>query len=160
MKLRAQDGFAMALCLALTLGACGDRNPLPTGPTPVTPGVPAIPMVGGTYAGTISAWRDEELVGTYAITMTVTQSGARVTADGTIEGDILLMETTNGTIASDGTFTPDDLADDVSEACGRRTDRELELRFTDGSDGSAELKESWQSELCGHSRFESTMDRA
>ena len=160
MKLRAQDGFTMftmALCLALTLGACGDRNPLPTGPTTVTPSVPTIPMVDGTYTGTVSAWRDEELVGTYAITMTVTQSGARITVDGTIEGEILFMETTTGTIGSDGAFTPDDLADDFSDACGRRTDREMDLRFTDGA---AELKVSWRSELCGHSRFESTMSGA
>ena len=157
MKRRARSGSAIALCLGLTLGACGDRNPLPTSPTTVTPSVPTIPTVGGTYTGMISAWRDEELVGTYAITMTVTQSGNRATVGGTIEGGILLMETISGTIASDGVFTPDDLADDVSEACGRRTDRGMELRFTDRS---AELKDSWKSELCGASRFESIMSRA
>ena len=114
-------------------------------------------MVGGTYTGMISAWREERFIGTYAVTMTVTQSGNRITVDGTIESDVLLMETITGTVMGDGTFTADDLAEDHSDACGRRTDRKMELRFTDGA---AELKESWQSELCGYSRFEATMRRA
>ena len=112
-------------------------------------------MVGGTYAGTISAWLNEQPIGTYPITLTVTQSGNRITVEGTIEGDAIVMDTASGTIATGGTFTAD-LADDDSEACGRRTNRKMEIRFTGGS---AEMTSSWQSEGCGDTRFEATVSR-
>ena len=112
-------------------------------------------MVGGTYTGTISAWLNEQPVGTYPITMTVEQSGSRITVAGTIESDAIVMETASGTITTQGTFTADP-ADDDSEACGRRTNRRMEFRFTAGS---AEMQSSWQSEGCGDARFEATLSR-
>ena len=112
-------------------------------------------MVGGTYAGTISAWLNEQPIGKYPITLTVTQSGNRITVEGTIESDAIVMETASGTITTGGTFTAD-LADDDSQACGRRTNRTMEIRFTDAS---AEMKSSWQSEGCGDARFEATVSQ-
>ena len=37
-----------------------DRMPVPTVPTTVTPARPIIPIVSGTYSGTISAWVAEQ----------------------------------------------------------------------------------------------------
>ena len=155
MKHRARTCRAVALCLALAAAACEDRQTGPTGPTPVAPSAPAVPSVGGAYAGTISAWLNGQAIGTYPITMTVAQSGNRITVEGTIESDAIVMDTVSGTITTDGTFTADLLSDD-SEACGRRTNRRMEIRF---AAGSAEMKSSWQSEGCGDARFEGTMSK-
>ncbi len=145
-----------ALCLLLAAAACGDGKTGPTGPTTsVTPSGTDLPTVGGAYTGTISAWLNGQPIGTYPITMTVEQSGNRITVEGTIESDAILMDTASGTITAAGTFTAD-LADDDSEACGRRTNRSMEIRFTGGS---ADMKSSWQSEGCGDARFEATLSR-
>ena len=92
------------------LSAAGARAfrwpPGTASPTPQTPSGATIPMVGGTYTGMISAWREEQLIGTYAVTMTVTQSGNRITVGGTIESDVLLMETVTGTIIGDASKRP------------------------------------------------------
>ena len=155
MEQRARTWRAIALCLVLAAGACEDRQPGPTAPAAVTPGGTDVPLVGGTYTGTISAWLNEQPVGTYPITMTVEQSGSRITVAGTIESDAIVMETASGTITTQGTFTADP-ADDDSEACGRRTNRRMEIRFTAGS---AEMQSSWQSQGCGDARFEATVSR-
>ena len=75
--------------------------------------------------------------------------------EGTIESDAIVMDTASGTITAAGTFTAD-LADDHSEACGRRTNRTMEIRFTAGP---AEMRSSWRSERCGDARFEATLSR-
>ena len=157
MEHRARTCRAVALCLVLAAAAaaCEDRQPGPTAPTPITPSAPEVPSVGGTYAGTISAWLNGQAIGTYPITMTVAQSGNRITVEGTIESDAIVMDTVSGTITTDGTFTADLVSDD-SEACGRRTNRRMEIRF---AAGSAEMKSSWQSEGCGDARFEGTMSK-
>ena len=155
MKHRARTCRAVALCLVLAAAAFEDRQPSPTAPTPVTSSAAEVPSIGGAYAGTISAWLNGQAIGTYPITMTVAQSGNRITVEGTIESDAIVMDTASGTITTDGTFTAD-LASDDSEACGRRTNRRMQIRF---AAGSAEITSSWQSERCGDARFEGTMSR-
>ena len=153
--MKQRSWWTFALCVLLAAGACEDSAPVPTGPTTVTPGGTDVPRVGGAYAGTISAWLNDQPVGSFPITLTVTQSGNRITVEGTIESDAIVMDTASGTITAAGTFTAE-LADDDSEACGRRTNRTMEIRF---AAGSAEMRSSWQSEGCGDARFEATLSR-
>ena len=106
--------------------------------------------------GEISGWIEEQFIGTYPITVTVTQSGDRVTIRGTTEGGVIRIETTTGTVGTDGRFTPDDAEARDSETCGRRSEWEIDMVF---SNGTVHWRESWQSEECGGSRFEATLTR-
>ena len=146
---------SFALALVLVASGCEDRRAGPTGPTPVTPNEPNLPMVAGQYEGTITAWLNDEPIGTYPMTLTVTQAGNQISVDGTIESDAIVMEPASGTISADGTFTAA-LADDSTAACGRRTNRRMEIRF---SAGTALMESSWQSEGCGDARFEATLTK-
>ena len=145
----------VALAMVLAASGCDDRRAGPTGPTLVTPSEPDVPTVEGRYEGTIAAWLNDEPMGSYAMTLTVTQTGNRLTVDGTIESDAIVMERASGTITADGTFSAA-LADDSTAACGRRRNRRMEIRFTGGT---AEMESGWQSEGCGDARFEATLSR-
>lgn len=105
--------------------------------------------------GRFAAWLNGESIGTYAMTLTVTQSGNQISVDGTIDSDAIVMEPASGTLTADGTFTAA-LADDSTAACGRRTNRMMEIRFRAGT---AVMESSWQSEGCGDARFVATLSK-
>ena len=146
---------SFALAMVLVASACDDRRTGPTGPSLVTPSEPEVPTVDGQYEGTVAAWLNGESIGTYAMTLTVTQSGNQISVDGTIDSDAIVMEPASGTLTADGTFTAA-LADDSTAACGRRTNRMMEIRFRTGT---AVMESSWQSEGCGDARFEATLSK-
>ena len=146
---------SFAVAMVLVASACEDRRTGPSGPSVVTPSEPDVPTVDGQYEGTIAAWLNDEPIGTYAMTLTVTQSGTQISVDGTIDSDAIVMEPASGTITADGRFTAA-LADDGTAACGRRTNRMMEIRFRAET---AVMESSWQSEGCGDARFEATFEQ-
>ena len=152
MRLRRRT---VAVAMVLVASACEDRRTGPTGPSVVTPSEPDVPTADGQYEGTIAAWLNDEPIGTYPMTLTVRQSGNQISVDGTIDSDAIVMEPASGTITADGTFTAA-LADDSTAACGRRTNRRMEIRFRAGT---AVMESSWQSERCGDARFEATLSK-
>lgn len=142
----------IALCAVLAAISCGEENGAPTGPTVVT----SIPAVSGSYSGDVSGWLEGEFIGTYLATVTVTQSGDRVSISGTVEGGVFSFETIAGTVGTDGRFTPEDDELPDTEACGRRSEWEYDAVFRNGT---FHMRESWQSTGCGYWRFEATLTR-
>lgn len=154
MKRYESAARAIAVCLVLAVSSCGDAPLSPTEPM-VDPSVPAVPDVAGTYTGSIRGWVGDLYLGEYAMTMEVAQSGVQVTLTGTVEGGVIWIEPESGTIDADGRYmsmTPP--AD--SRNCGRRSNVEIDLVFRDGT---VDLRERWESELCDPARFEARLTR-
>ena len=152
--------IAIVICCALAAISCGSENTGPTAPTmpPTTvtpPTQPSVPAVAGAYTGEVTAWLNDSELGTFPVNATVTQEGDQVTMDGNVEGGVLRFERTTGTIASDGTWTPNDPLSE-SEACGHREWLEHHGVFRNGM---YESEHSYDSEHCGVWRFEMSLTR-
>ena len=153
---------AAVVCMGMILTSCGDDRPTPAEPTPVRPTAPSVPMVAGSYVGTVAGWLTVQStgelrhVGTYDGTMTVAQSGDRVTIDGHYEGGVFRFIPTTGTIDADGNYTADTLPSHESDACGETRKEWLDLRFT--AEG-AEFEGGYETDACGLARFEAEFER-
>ena len=153
---------AAVVCLGMIPTSCADDRSTPTEPTTVTPAMPSVPTVAGSYVGTVAGWLtarstgELQHVGTYDGTMTVTQSGDRVTIDGHYEGGVFRFIPTTGTIDADGNYTPDTLPSHESYACGESRREWLDFRFT--AEG-AEFEAGYETDACGLARFEAEFER-
>ena len=150
----------LLLALVLISSGCGDGGGGPTSPTapvmPTAPVAPMIPMVAGTYTGPTSIWLEGQLLGTFATTVTVVQTNARVTMSGIIESGRFQYLTNSGTIDADGRYTLDPDTVIESESCGVLTFPEVDVVF---GDGTLRWRVTQHSE-CGPLRSEANLVRS